>query len=140
MTGDSKFASWLKIKRIPPRVLEKLFLEVSHKNAWLRYKISLEYLPTSRLRSLIFMICIGIKVRPGRRLYFITPKGKGKVVLMFLKMYTGLSSPKLTEQLKGNILYQLPYDVKIDPMQHLMKYKLQDDVMAELSHWVKIQQ
>ncbi|WP_278871048.1 hypothetical protein [Leyella stercorea] len=34
----------------------------------------------------------------GRRSFF-TPEGK--VALMFLKMYTGLSCPKLMEQLNG---------------------------------------
>ena len=38
----------------------------------------------------------------GRRSFF-TPEGK--VALMFLKMYTGLSSPKLMEQLNGNISF-----------------------------------
>ena len=38
----------------------------------------------------------------GRRSSF-TPEGK--VALMFLKMYTGLSSPKLMEQLNGNISF-----------------------------------
>lgn len=64
----------------------------------------------------------------GRRAYF-TPEGK--VALMFLKMYTGLSSPKLMEQLNGNIHYQLFCDVRIDPVQPLTNYKLLDDVISE---------
>ena len=40
----------------------------------------------------------------GRRSYFTA---EGKVALMFLKMYTGLSSCKLMDQLNGNIHYQL---------------------------------
>lgn len=47
----------------------------------------------------------GLVMRPklGRRSFF-TPEGKA--ALMFLKMYTGLSCPKLLEQLNGNIHYQ----------------------------------
>lgn len=65
----------------------------------------------------------------GRRLFF-TPEGK--VALMFLKMYTGLSCPKLLEQLNGNIHYQIFCDVIIDPTRPLTNYKLLDDVMMEL--------
>ena len=46
----------------------------------------------------------------GRRSFF-TPEGE--VALMFLKMYTGLSCPKLLEQLNGNIHYQIFCDVII---------------------------
>ena len=56
-----------------------------------------------------------------RKTYF-TPEGK--VALMFLKMYTGLSSPKLMEHLNGNVHYQLFCDVRIDPMHPLTNYKL----------------
>lgn len=40
-----------------------------------------------------------MRPKRGRRLYFTT---EGKVALMFLKMYTGLSSQRLMEQLNGN--------------------------------------
>lgn len=36
---------------------------------------------------------------------------RGKVALMFLEMYTGLSSPKLMERLNGYIYYQHFCDV-----------------------------
>ena len=67
----------------------------------------------------------------GRRSFF-TPEGK--VALMFLKMCTGLSYPKLMEQLNGNIHYQIFCDVIIDPTRPLTltNYKLLDDVMMEL--------
>ena len=73
----------------------------------------------------------------GRRAYFTA---EGKVALMFLKMYTGLSSPKLMEQLNGNIHYQLFCDVRINPMHPLTNYKLLDDVFSELACGLKIQQ
>lgn len=44
----------------------------------------------------------------GRKSFF-TPEGK--VALMFLNMYTGLSCPKLMEQLNANIHYQIFCDV-----------------------------
>ena len=59
---------------------------------------------------------------------------------MFLKMYTGLSCPKLMEQLNGNIHYQMFCDVIIDPMRPLTNYKLLDDIMMELAGKLKIQQ
>ena len=64
----------------------------------------------------------------GRKSFF-TPEGK--VALMFLKMYTGLSCPKLLEQLNGNIHYQIFCDVIIDPTRPLTNYKLLDDIMME---------
>lgn len=44
------------------------------------------------------------RVRRGRKSFF-TPEGK--LASAFLKMYTGLSAPKLTEALNGNIQYQI---------------------------------
>jgi hypothetical protein len=72
----------------------------------------------------------------GRRAFF-TPEGK--VALMFLKMNTGLSCPKLMEQLNGNIRYQMFCDVIIDPTHPLTNYKLLDDIMLELAGKLKIQ-
>lgn len=77
-----------------------------------------------------------MRPKRGRRSYF-TPEGK--VALMFLKMYTGLSSPKLMEQLNGNILYQLFCGVRIDPLHPLANYKLLDEVFLELARGLKIQ-
>ena len=62
---------------------------------------------------------------------FFTPEGK--VALMFLNMYTGLSCPKIMEQLNGNIHYQIFCDVIIDPTRPLTNYKLLDDIMLELA-------
>ena len=64
----------------------------------------------------------------------------GEVALMFLKMYTGMSCPKLMEQLNGNIHYQMFCDVIIDPTRPLTNYKLLDDIMLELAGKLKIQQ
>ena len=62
---------------------------------------------------------------------FFTPEGK--VALMFLKMYTGQSCPKLMEQLNCNIHYQIFCDVIIDPTRPLTNYKLLDNIMMALA-------
>ena len=79
------------------------------------------------------------RMRPklGRKSFF-TPEGK--VALLFLKMYTGLSCPKLLEQLNGNIHYQMFCDVITDPTRPLTNYKLLDDIMLELAGKLKMQQ
>ena len=46
----------------------------------------------------------------GRKSFF---SPEGKVALMFLKMYTQLSTPKLLEMLNGNVHYQIFCDVYV---------------------------
>ena len=75
------------------------------------------------------LVSKSLRPKLGRRSYF-TPEWK--VALMFLKMYTGLSCPKLMEQLNGNIHYQMFCDVIIDLTRPLTNYKLLDDIMLEL--------
>ena len=75
--------------------------------------------------------------RRGPRPFF---SPEGKVVLMFLKMYTQLSAPKLPEQLNGNVHYQIFCDICIHPLRPLKNYKLIDDIASELSGKLKIQQ
>ena len=48
----------------------------------------------------------------GRKSYF---GPEGKTALMFLKSYTGLSAPKLMEQLNANIHYQIFCGIRISP-------------------------
>ena len=69
---------------------------------------------------------------------FFSPEGK--VALMFLKMYTQLSAPKLLEQLNGNVHYQIFCDISINPLSPLRNYKLIDDIVSELSGKLRIQQ
>ena len=69
---------------------------------------------------------------------FFSPEGK--VALMFLKMYTQMSGPKLLEQLNGNVHYQIFCDISINPLSPLTNYKLIDDIVSELSDKLKIQQ
>ena len=69
---------------------------------------------------------------------FFSPEGK--VALMFLKMYTQLSAPKLLEQLNGNVHYQMFCDISINPLRPLTNYKLIDKIISELSDKLKVQQ
>ena len=94
-------------------------------------------LPLREMAENFGLVRKSLRPKLGRRSYF-TPEGK--VALMFLKMYTGLSCPKLMEQLNGNIHYQMFCDVIIDPTRPLTNYKLLDDIMMELAGKLKIQQ
>ena len=86
-------------------------------------------LPLREMAENFGLVRNSMRPKLGRRSFF-TPEGK--VALMFLKMYTGLSCPKLLEQLNGNIHYQIFCDVIIDPTRPLTNYKLLDDIMMEL--------
>ena len=61
-------------------------------------------LPLRKMAENFGLVRKSLRSKLGRRSYF-TPEGK--IALMFLKMYTGLSCPKLMEQLNGNIHYQM---------------------------------
>ena len=74
--------------------------------------------------------------KAGRKPYF---SPDGKVALMFLKAYTGLSAPKLMEQLNANVHYQLFCGIRINPKDPLTNYKLIDDIALELSRCLRVQ-
>ena len=78
-----------------------------------------------------------IRAKRGRKSFF-TPESK--VALAFLKMYTGLSAPKLMEALNGNIYYQIFCGNRISPKNQLTNYKLIDNILLELSKKLKIQE
>ena len=86
-------------------------------------------LPLREMAENFGLVRKSMRPKLGRKSFF-TPEGK--VALMFLKMYTGLSCPKLLEQLNGNIHYQIFCDVIIDPTRPLTTYKLLDDMILEL--------
>lgn len=94
-------------------------------------------LPLHEMAENFGLVRKSMRPKLGRKSFF-TPEGK--VALMFLKMYTGLSCPKLLEQLNGNIHYQIFCDMIIDPTRPLTNYKLLDDIMMELAGKLKIQQ
>lgn len=77
-----------------------------------------------------------LQPKRGRKSYF-TPEGK--VALMSLKMYTGLSFPKLMEQLNANVHFQIFCDIITAPTHPLTNDKVLDDIVAELSTKLRIQ-
>ncbi len=87
-------------------------------------------LPLREMAENFGLVSKSLRPKLGRRSYF-TPEGK--VALMFLKMYTGLSCPRLMEELNGNIHYQIYCEVIIDLARPLTNYKLLDDIMKELA-------
>ena len=93
--------------------------------------------PLHELAENFGLVSKSLRPKRGRKSYF-TPEGK--VALMFLKMYTQLSPPKLMEQLNGNIHYQIFCDIYINPERPLTNYKLLDDIVSELAGSLKIQQ
>lgn len=94
-------------------------------------------LPLHQMAETFGLVNKSLQPKRGRKSYF-TPEGK--VALMFLKMYTQLSAPKLMEQLNGNVHYQIFCDIYINPERPLTNYKLIDDVVSELAGNLKIQE
>ena len=66
----------------------------------------------------------------GRKTYF---SPKGKLALMFLKSYTGMSDSMLIESLNSNIHYQIFCDVRIQPEYPLSNYKIVSQIRCELA-------
>ena len=58
-------------------------------------------LPLRKMAENFGLVRKSLRLKLGLRAYFTS---EGKVALMFLKTYTGLSCPKLMELLNGNIL------------------------------------
>ena len=114
-----------------------------------RYEESFKTSELGRIKSLLplreMAISFGLveekpkslRVKRGRKSFF-TPEGK--VALAFLKMYTGLSAPKLMDALNGNIHYQIFCGIRISPENQLTNYKLIDSILVELSKKLKIQE
>ena len=102
-----------------------------------RYEESFKTSELGRIKSLLpfreIAISFGLveekpkslRTKRGRKSFF-TPEGK--VALAFLKMYTGLSAPKLMEALNGNIHYQIFCGIMISPENQLINYKLIDSI------------
>ena len=63
---------------------------------------------------------------------------RGKLALMFLKNYLGLSDKKLIESLNGNIYQQIFCDVVLAPGCHLKNYKIVSQIRCELAEHLNI--
>ena len=112
----------------------ELYRETFEKSELGRMK---KILPLHEMAESFGLVSKSMAPKRGRKSYF-TPEGK--VALMFLKMKTQMSFPKLMEELNGNIHYQLFCDILIDPVHPLTNYKLLDDIAAELAGRLKIQE
>ena len=112
----------------------ELYRETFEKSELGRMK---KILPLHEMAESFGLVSKSMAPKRGRKSYF-TPEGK--VALMFLKMKTQMSFPKLMEELNGNIHYQLFCDILIDPVHPLTNYKLLDDIVAELAGRLKIQE
>ncbi len=96
-----------------------------------------QILPLHEMAESLKLVDKSMMPKRGRKSYF-TPEGK--VALMFLKMKTQMSFPKLMEALNGNVFYQMFCDIVIDPARPLTNYKLLDDIALELAGKLKIQE
>ena len=94
-------------------------------------------LPLHEMAKNLGLVIESLRPKRGCRSYF-TPEGK--VTLMFLKMETQMSFPKLMESINDNIFYQMFCDIVIDPAHPLTNYKLLDDIELELAGRLKIQE
>ena len=112
----------------------ELYRETFEKSELGRMK---KILPLHEMAESFGLVSKSMMPKRGRKSYF-TPEGK--VALMFLKMKTQMSFPKLMEEMNGNIHYQLFCDILIDPVHPLTNYKLLDDIAAELGGKLKIQE
>jgi len=68
--------------------------------------------------------------KTGRKSIF---SPQGKLALMFLKSYTGLSDRKLIEQLNANYEFQYFCDVEILPENKITNYKIVSEIRVELA-------
>ena len=71
----------------------------------------------------------------GRDSYF---SSEGKIALMFLKSYTGLSDKHLIAQLNANLHYQLFCGVRINPLNPLTNYKIVSDIRCQIGRKLDI--
>ncbi|NDV47553.1 transposase, partial [Paludibacter sp. 221] len=71
----------------------------------------------------------------GRSSYF---SPEGKLALMFLKSYTGLSDSRLIDSLNSNIHYQLFCGVRIHPLAPLRNFKIVSQIRCEIASLLDI--
>ncbi len=63
---------------------------------------------------------------------------RGKIALMFLKNYSGLSDKKLIEQLNGNIHYQIFCNILLEPGDFISNFKIVSQIRCELAERLDI--
>ena len=65
---------------------------------------------------------------------------RGKLALMFLKNYSGLSDRKLIAQLNGNIHYQIFCNLLLEPGQFITNFKIVSQIRCELAPQLNIEE
>ena len=83
------------------------------------------------------MVQFDIKVHNKGPECIFTPKGK--LALMFLKNYAGVSDFKLIEQLNGNIHYQIFCDILLDPGERFENFKIVSQIRCGLASQLDIE-
>ena len=78
-----------------------------------------------------------LKIRENRKGRFALFSLQGKLALMFLKAYTGLSDKKLYEHLNGSIQYQMFCGIFLGP-EKLSDFKIVSRIRTELSRKLNI--
>ena len=79
---------------------------------------------------------IGLKEsRSGRDSYF---SPEGKIALMLLKSYTGLSDRDLIAQLNANLHYQIFCGVRINPLNPLINFKIVSEIRCDIGSKLNI--
>ena len=63
---------------------------------------------------------------------------RGKIALMFLKNYSGLSDKKLIEQINGNIHYQIFCNLILEPGSLISNFKIVSQIRCELGECLDI--
>jgi len=58
----------------------------------------------------------------------------GKLALLFLKHYTGVSDKRLIEQLNGNVYYQIFCDLILPPGHHIDNFKIVSQIRCEVAN------
>lgn len=73
---------------------------------------------------------LGLRERPNGRTFLFPPQGR--IALMFLKNYSGLSDAKLIEQLNGNVEWQFFCGIYLGKAR-IGNYKIVSQIRCELS-------
>lgn len=79
---------------------------------------------------------LGLRARYLGRTSYFSPEGK--LALMFLKSYTGLSDSQLIAGLNSNIHYQLFCGVRIHPLAPLTNFKIVSQIRCEIASLLDI--
>jgi hypothetical protein len=79
---------------------------------------------------------LGLEENPLGRTSYFSPEGK--IALMLLKSYTGLSDRDLIAQLNANLHYQLFCGVRLNPLNPLTNFKIVSDIRCEIGRKLDI--